>query len=156
MKRKATTAIFTLTLMFGISLGIYLANNGIEDLSLFGEANAADVGDDHHFFRVRLQFDQRLIKRLDQSIVPAARAERQRADFVRQERLYRRVHRKPPRATISSGEISVVSILLTPITSTPAGASLSTSRMYWPMFISGTMILLIPSIAEIRALPGTG
>jgi ribonuclease Z len=41
MKLKVTAAFFTVTLIFGVALGIYLANNGIEDLSLVGEASAA-------------------------------------------------------------------------------------------------------------------
>ncbi len=41
MKIKATTLIFTITLIVGIAAGIYLGNKGIEDLSLVGEAEAA-------------------------------------------------------------------------------------------------------------------
>ena len=41
MKFKATTSIITVTLIVGITFGIYVGNNGIEDLSLVGEAEAA-------------------------------------------------------------------------------------------------------------------
>ncbi len=41
MKLKASTLIFTVTLIVGVAFGIYLGNNGIEDLSLVGEARAA-------------------------------------------------------------------------------------------------------------------
>ena len=129
---------------------------GVGDEITIGQADAADVGDDDHFLRVGLQLHQRPVQRLDQPVVAAARAKRQGPDFIRQECLYHRVHRRPPRSMISSGEISVVSILLTPTTSTPAGANLSTSRMYWPIFISGTITLRTPSIADASAVAGTG
>ena len=41
MKQKAIALIFTVTLIVGVAFGIYLGNNGIEDLSLIGEAKAA-------------------------------------------------------------------------------------------------------------------
>jgi len=46
------------------------------DEMAIGQADTADVGDDYHFLRIRLQFEQRLIQRLDQSLVSATRAER--------------------------------------------------------------------------------
>ena len=47
-----------------------------------GKTDAADVGDDHNFFRIWLQFNQRLVQRVNQSIMSATRTERQGADFV--------------------------------------------------------------------------
>ncbi len=41
MRLKQTRFIIALTLVVGVAFGIYLGNNGIEDLSLVGEASAA-------------------------------------------------------------------------------------------------------------------
>ena len=41
MRLKVTTIIFTVTLIVGVAFGIYLGNNGIQYLSLVGEASAA-------------------------------------------------------------------------------------------------------------------
>ena len=41
MKFKATTLIITVSLIVGVAFGIYLGNNGFEDLSLVGDAEAA-------------------------------------------------------------------------------------------------------------------
>ena len=133
------------------------AVEGVGDEVAVGEADAADVADDDDLARVRLEGDERLVEVLEQAVVAAARAERQRPERVGHVGLVDCcAHAMPPSSRMAAGEMSVVSILLTPTTWTPSGARRSISSLYWPMFISGTMTFETPRSAARIADSGTG